>query len=251
MPVTVRRLGAENATTYQPMEEVEDIGLPTDMRNYAFAAVYWPMSWEWLRGEGFFPCLGEITAHPGVNGTGEKGSDGWNGNINAPAAGIASKGGLVIRPDDSRLGQFRNYIRKFPVRGTNGKGAHYCYSFVEYAVLPNGRARAIVDDKAWNAFRSHLVSSGIVPPMPAEAFADLIDRKEKALERLKRKAAGSDHWNGTIQQAEADIQQMKADWDALCDAVEVVDQAPNEPTPKAKAVRLKPAPADIGLDGGK
>ena len=238
-----------NATTYVPRTQTEATGLPPAFANYPFVCVHYPHGWAYSEEWGFVPELSEIVSKPGVNGV-EIHGQGPNAVINntKAIAGSLKKGGRIIDPKDSRLGDFREYVVFYPT--TNG-GKHFCFAGSEFEILPGGHVKQTDTSANYMAFKLHVRDAGLVEPMARSVYLKLRDMEHTALNRLVRRSADSPFYQEKVKAKEARMLAMDKAWEAYCAkvAAPAVDEVPaGKMKLKAKPAAVNTKPAE-GADG--
>jgi hypothetical protein len=222
----------------QPTRAVETVeapaGLPvprgkTPPSKYVYAV--YPRGWDYTEGFGFLPILKKIIGKPGCNGVNDA------GDMTRVLAGVASKGGVYISPDDSRLGEYVGYVQYYDTRCGRKWYVDFCQ---EATVLPSGEVLWNGNDtsEAWNKFRAAIRDSGIVPGILREVYLDLQARDTRTLEALAGRAAHNPSLQAKYQACEKKLVGMAGAWDAL-----VKKEAAT--APKAKAVRRRASSKEI------
>ncbi len=151
-----------------------------------------PKRWHFYKDAGeageWLPRLGRIVFDAGQSNVQE------NGNITLAMASAQQQGWTVIKPNDERLGAFRNYMQAVPVE--NGRKA-YVSRWRNFA-LEGGMVFEDFDRPGFYAFLRHLVSSGIVGPMSQNIRSYHLRRHIESVDRAEAEAANQPH-NGILQ----------------------------------------------------
>jgi hypothetical protein len=177
-----------------------------------FVYAVYPRGWEYVPGFGFLPQLRKIIAKPGCNGVGS------DGRLSKPLASAAEKGGTVILPEDSRLGEYQHYVRAYDTEF----GGKWFVDFCQTAtVLPTGEILwGITEPDAWNKFRAHIRDSGIVPPLLAEIYEAIIVFEKMNLDMLADRVHGNPRIQAKYNETEKKIEDMQKAWaDARADLI--------------------------------
>jgi hypothetical protein len=208
------------------VEEAE--GLPRVQRHISegarFKFAHYPTAWEYVSDEtlkergvtreelglaknGWLPVLSMIRAIPGVNGVGK------DLRTDTPEAVCAGKGGTVIQPDDSRLGEFRDYMAWYDVRG----GGKYFTSWCERveAVLPSGQLiwDTVTASVEMIKFRAHLRDNLLAKPARGFPLA-VIERESDQQKRYVELAGNNPTAARRADEQRKRIDAMRADLDA-------------------------------------
>lgn len=203
MAVEIRPKGE----TYRPAESVAETKLPPEFRNHPFIFVHYPTAWEWdAESKRFLPSLSQIVLRPGVNGVGDDLSP------RRAIGGSVAKGGVVVRPEDSRLGEWQNFVTRYPVRTPTGKGEawHYCFRSQEFAVLPNGQAAVIEGSEDFRRFRAHLLDAKIIDEPGAVMVRAVVEVERRGLERKVREARDNPHRASEVEAKRERLAAMEA-----------------------------------------
>lgn len=239
------------SAVHQESTQVESTGLPSGWANDPFVYVHLPNGWAYDETHGFLPVPAEIILKPGVNGTGEDRS------ASKAKAGFLEKGGEIISYTDPRLGKWKNYVGKWPVRSAvpgTPHGWRYAFRSCGFDVLANNAVRPVEAPEDWAEFRKHLRDSGIVPPMDEAVYMGILDREEKQLSRAIKAATENPHLGEAVTRRKDRIAKMKAAWEAYCATFytdEVAADEPDAPAEQPKrgrvAVRATVAATPEGL----
>lgn len=196
---TVKLSGGER---YAPADSKQEQGLPAEWRSHPYVFVHYPTGWVWDDELGdFLPSLSRIMQTNGVNGIGD------DGKMNRALGGSMEKGGTIIDPRNARLGEWTNYLVRYPVVGG---GYHYAFVGTEFEVLPGGRASVIEAGESYRRFLAHLVEANIVDPIPSMVVNRLIEVERTGLERLIRVAQSNPHRAPEVEAKRARIARMEA-----------------------------------------
>jgi hypothetical protein len=169
--MSVRVLDRSEEVTNKGPASYED-RLPPSLSNERFDFVHYPLGWSYDEKLGFLPELSELYHQPGVNGVRDTGKD-RDGKALPPdatgaRAGSQRKGGTLILPNDNRLGEYRNFLRRAPC-----KNGHYFYFFtgVEVQVWGDGETQhRVVPSPKWPHFLAYLRDKQIVDPISEPAY---------------------------------------------------------------------------------
>jgi len=158
---------------------------------------------EWL------PQLGPVPIDPGVNGVTKIGRAPAN-----PEPAIAhwqSRGGVVLRHGDPRLGKWKNYMSEFP---SAWKGAPVFRDMFTQIEVLGDMVEEEVDAEEYNAFRRHLVKEHFVQPINVMVVRKSLARWEARLDRnlnklsannsnalLQRRVAEAEGWVNAIRES--------------------------------------------------
>ena len=186
---------------YKPAEQQDEQRLPAEFANNPFVFIHYPAGWAWDdEASTFLPVLSRVFRTPGVNGVGD------DLKLNRALGGSMAKGGTVIDPRNQRLGEWTDYVVRYP---TQGGGFHYAFHNTQFEVLPGGKT-AIVPDDTYRAFLIHLVNANIVDPIADMVVNGLIDTERVGLERLIRAAQSNEHRAADVEAKRARIARMEA-----------------------------------------
>ena len=174
-----------------------------------FVYVVYPRAWEYVEDFGFLPCLRKIIAKPGCNGVGS------DGRLSKPLASVQERGGAVVMPEDTRLGEYQYYVRAYDTQ----HGGKWFVDFCQTAtVLPtNEIIWGMTTPTAWDEFRAHIRDSGIVPPILAEVYESLVLSDKRKLDRLADKVHGNPRIKAKYDALEKKIENMQKTWNAARD----------------------------------
>jgi hypothetical protein len=192
-----------------------------------FVYVVYPRAWEYVENFGFLPCLRKIIAKPGCNGVGS------DGRLSKPLASVQERGGAVVMPEDTRLGEYQYYVRAYDTQ----RGGKWFVDFCQTAtVLPtNEIIWGMTTPTAWDEFRAHIRDSGIVPPILAEVYESLVLSDKRKLDRLADKVHGNPRIKAKYDALEKKIENMQKTWNAARDAM-IAEAAPKAIKPKRARV---------------
>lgn len=216
---------------YKPEGAIEDAMLPQSFTNTPFLYVAYPNGWEWdTENKRMLPCLSEIRIKAGVNGISDDLS---------PHRAVGSsrqKGGIIIEPTDRRLGDYMHFVTRYktgagkPIRQV---GWHYCFRSASFEMLANGRAAPVDGSADFRAFRAHLVSAGIVPPISGPEINTLLGIERLGLDRMIRRAQDNPHLGKAVEAKQARVAAIEAWW--VAENAPEVDAAPTGPAKLGKA----------------
>lgn len=209
-------------------------------QSYPFTAVHhhdWEFAEDALSPEGEWrPQVSEIRHVPGGNGCYEVGrGPGARINPNPVFAGMESKGSIVIRQDERRLGPYRHYLKRYLL--TSGK-YFYCYAGVKVVLINRGRAARPRPDPVWmRGFQMQLLQGGLIDPMAPEVLNThilTIENRINEWDTMRGQGAlTEDAFRRMVADAESRIERMRAAWDRQFGGVdhEAVQSAalPEEP----------------------
>jgi len=139
-----------------------------------------PMSWGYSEEKGFYPILKRLFIYPGINNITYNARK-QRQNYPMMIQGQIQDGFVVIEPNDIRLGQYKNYLRRWEMADGN-----ICYTdiFVTPEVLGN-----LVDwdrnQEAYDDFLNTLITSGIIQPISKIAIKKLIATQNKVVQGLE------------------------------------------------------------------
>lgn len=190
--------------------------LPANMRNDPYNYVHYPSAWAWHDRHGFIPKLSEITHKAGANGVAEKVINGKvvGVDVNLAWAGSMQKGGMIVRPDDARLGKWRGFLKKTPC---DGGGFRYSFVGSTYTRLPNNTVNIGEVGEPYADFLAHLRDNGLVHPIDEAAARMLIEQERSLLDKTIERAGGSNHpvHLKRATEIEAKIARMTAELDRI------------------------------------
>ena len=211
---------AVDKPTGLPIRRGARAGLP-------FIYAVYPRGWEYVEGFGFLPQMRKIIAKAGCNGVGS------DGRLSKPIAAISEKGGTVIMPEDSRLGDYQHYVRAYDTE----HGGKWFVDFCQTAtVLPTGEILwGVTEPDAWNNFRAHIRDSGIIPPLLAEIYEVIVVSEKNQLDQLADTVHGNPRAQAKYDKLEKRVQAMQDYWAAEREKL----IAATNPTPiKSKKVKV-------------
>ena len=204
--------------TYKAADSASEAMLPAKYANHPFMYVAYTNGWEWDEADKrMLPCLSEIRITPGVNGVGDDLS---------PHRAIGSsvqKGGTIIRPNDTRLGEWQNFITRYKCgagRPVKFVGWHYCFRSAGFEILPNREAAPIDGSAEFRDFRAHLVECGIISPISGPELSRLLAVERLGLSRLIGAAQNNPHRGTAVEAKRARVEAIEAWWakDSVPDA---------------------------------
>lgn len=205
--------GGEQVVPYSP--QAQDEGLPASLACPQYDLVHYPLDWSWDDTDGFLPNLGQLAHAPGVNGVRDMGKDRNGAQIppdaTAARAGTMRKGGLLIRPDDQRLGEYKNFLRRLPC-----KGGGYFYFFIDTQVQvwgPGDGQHRVTPSPKWNPFRRFLRDGGIIGQISDVAYDKLRSTVLAELESRRNVVAASAEAERKVLQSRLDA--MDKAWKKL------------------------------------
>lgn len=242
--------------TIQPRADVVDDSVPAsaDVRpNAAFTLVHYH-GWDFDEEvDEWFPRLNEVRHAPGCNGVRWEGTQ-TNGRPNPVAAltGAASKGGVVISPQNRALGEFTNYLAAHKVRekGATAVGFFYCLRNVEVVVLGGGRSSALSPDVDWlRRFKRHLYEHGIVPRMPREVLDTKVAMLDSRLSRYRALFNAGKVTIESFREKQKETEDLVRRYTAAYAKV-AADEIPSDEAPASPVRTSAPAlvPADPALE---
>lgn len=201
MDLTAKSFSPERVRT---SKEARDY-LPVEWLNNVHELMHKPLDWE-AKGGQWLPILSPIFFLRGLNNYDESGQT----DPEAVRRIYRAKGCACIVPDDDRLGEYKHYIATVPatnpVYGSVGK---YYLTIFEAPEMVAGRVIWRRDDKAYDAFRAHLVAAGIC--IMNSTIAELvIAAKREALATMEQVPMNTTSKQRTIAKLTADIADMQA-----------------------------------------
>ena len=210
--------------------------LPAKYANYRFLFVHYPKGWGFNEADGFMPELSEIVAMPGANGIGD------DGKLSKAIGGSVQKGGVIINPQDGRLGEWVNYVASYPCR--NGR-KHYCFKSVEFDILSDGDVKQRDTSKDYRRFLAHIRDGGFIAPMSEAVYNGLLEVEGRGLERCIKAASNNPHRAPQVEAKQKRIEAMRAAWLAMNgEATPVGSMSGAKDESAALAAELGGAPAD-------
>lgn len=192
-------------TPFVPSADQDERRLPASYSNHRFVFVHYPTGRTFSEEHGFIPELSTIVAKPGVNGVGK------DGRLNKPIAGSIQKGGIVINPNDARLGEWVNYVASYDT--VNGK--HWCFKAETFSILPGGRVAQGDNSAKFIAFRKQIDAAGMCHPMEEAVYNELREVERRACERLGKEAAKNPHMKAAYDARVGRMAAMDAAWRKL------------------------------------
>jgi hypothetical protein len=191
---------------------------------------------EWL------PNVGKANWTPGANGVSEEGR-GANARINPTRmhAGILGKNGLLIRPEDPRLGEFQHYVAKVPLQ--SGRYYHI-YKWVRLKLIGGGRNVSLDHDRNredTRRFLRQLYTVGMVPVMLREELDQHIARRRARLGHPRGLMNGGKITVDAYERLERQCEEEIARWESAFSRLHGLTDE------EAEAVDLTPAPASAPL----
>lgn len=211
--------------TYRPQEASTDKELlPAAFTNYPFVFVHYNNGWGWdATVKRMLPELSEIVMRPGVNGIGD------DLKPTRALGGSLSKGGVIIQPNDPRLGEWRDYVTRYKTAAAKpGEPTrwHYCFRSVSYEILGNGEAGIIEAPDDYRAFRAYCLDKGIVPPISRPEVSKRLDMERRGLARLVKQARGNAALQPEVDAKRARIKEIEEWWAKQEKGAEPVAEAP-------------------------
>lgn len=155
--------------------------LPVETLNNVFELMHKPLDWEAKDGR-WLPNLSPIFFLSGVNNYDDMGVK----DPEAVRTIYRRKGCACIVPDDARLGPYMHYIATVPAINPkfNSYGKYYLTIF-ESPEMVAGQVVWRRDEEAYDAFRLHLVTSGICV-MNATIANLVINQKKSQLSTMEQ-----------------------------------------------------------------
>lgn len=195
--------------------------LPLRARQCAKPWIYThnPFGWKWIGKEKrWLPYLNYIILERGCNGVNDKGSP------HLAIASATAAGFTIIRPEDSRLGPYKNYLYAHQAAG----GMHYTTEFDTIRQLGT-QVIADFDRKGFHTFLQYLVDKQIIAPMDHFVLEKYTGRISNRINRLSGLAIGNAHVGTKIAEYEAQICEMTEAWQESFGTVSVEVQEVVEP----------------------
>lgn len=190
---------------WKPRTVDESDLLPYSMGNHPWHYVHFAASWEWHDGLGaFLPQLGTLSRQPGVNGVDQ------NGDPTDAIGNLTARGGMVVQPNDPRLGKFAGYLVAYQCEGGR---KHYAHRGTSYALRPGSRTPIVVPAPDYDAFRAHLTTvPGLIHPLDEHTIGAILEREESALARMERDFArdGNDYRREKVEAKRARLKKIRA-----------------------------------------
>lgn len=199
-------ISAESGERYIQSEAKEENALPMqrDWVTSRWVFVHFPRCWEWTEADGFIPTLRQIIAKAGANGAKVE------GDITPGMAVAIAKGGVVIHPEDRRLGKVhQHYVRRHKIKGG---GYHYAFHSESFRRLGKGLAKGneAAAKPAMLDFR-RIIRDRIIEPMDPMVWAEIEDRQQKRVERALVKAKGNSA-DARVSEAADKLAAMRESW---------------------------------------
>lgn len=201
MDLTAKSFSPERVRT---SKEARDF-LPVEWLNNVHELVHKPLDWEVKNGQ-WLPILSPIFFLRGLNNYDDNGQT----DPEAVRRIYRAKGCACIVPDDDRLAEYKHYIATVPAANTAyGSVGKYYLTIFESPEMVAGRVIWRRDEKAYDAFRAHLVAAGIV--VMNSTIAELvIAAKREALSTMEQVPMNTTSKQRTIAKLTADIADMEA-----------------------------------------
>lgn len=162
--------------------------LPIHRTRFRYLYQFHPLRWYYDEADaaegndGWLPVLGQLNISPGVNGVAD-------GNvIDAAVLRNQRDGWTIIDDHDKRLGEFSDYMQRFPARGP----AVWASIFESVRVVGN-RAMWSFDADRYRRFLRHLVDKGIVPQIDDAIREAKVDDLRAQIEGMEGRLANSAH----------------------------------------------------------
>lgn len=201
MDLTAKSFSPERVRT---SKEARDY-LPVEWLNNVHELMHKPLDWE-AKGGQWLPILSPIFFLRGLNNYDESGQT----DPEAVRRIYRAKGCSCIVPDDDRLGEYKHYIATVPATNpAYGSVGKYYLTIFESPEMVAGRVIWRRDDKAYDAFRAHLVAAGIC--IMNSTIAELvIAAKREALATMEQVPMNTTSKQRTIAKLTGDIADMEA-----------------------------------------
>ena len=174
--------------------------------NHPFVYFHADQGWQWdATGKRWIPYLNQIIGQRGCNGAPE------DGVFNNQIATVQARGHTVIRPEDRRLGPYRNYLFSYPCVNRSGRKGKCWVSQFQEPMVRGLKVRWKVDTVGHYEFLDYLVTKGIIGPMGEDILGDKI---EAALDRVERLAihGANPVYAEKIKTAEQRVADMREAW---------------------------------------
>lgn len=199
----------------QPTREVASVqqneGLPLlrgQNPGMKFLYCVYPRGWSFHPSFGFLPDLKKLTAKPGCNGVSD------NGDLTRTIAGVNSKGGVVLDPNDPRLGDYQGYVQYYSTQCGRRWYVDFCQ---EATVLPSGEILWTISEDLgedpWNSFRLQVRDSGIVPRLVKEVYLAMESRMQRELDSLSGRLSMNPALTKRYEEKAQELEAMRKAWD--------------------------------------
>lgn len=200
MDLTAKSFSPERVRT---SKEARDY-LPVEWLNNVHELIHKPLDWEVKDGR-WLPVLSPIFFMRGLNNYDDNGQT----DPEAVRRIYRAKGCACIVPDDDRLGEYKHYIATVPATNpAYGSVGKYYLTIFESPEMVAGRVIWRRDEKAFDAFRAHLVDVGIC--VMNSTIAELvIASKREALSTMEQVPLNTTSKQRTITKLSADIAAME------------------------------------------
>lgn len=212
-PMQQHRWTADKATPYRPQTYMsEEDRLPHGkFHDEPFMFVYYSTSWMYHDEHGFLPQLSRISFKAGCNGV--AGRKGQAPDPSGALVGATRKGGVLLSPDNPRLGRWGRYVVSYETNLGNRSGKHFCWKFDEFQRVGARDAAQSDTSDAWWAFLLFLRDdSGLIPLPPEHSVSRIISIQEDRVDRMGNKiisSGGDTGKNAAYKAAAAKLEAMR------------------------------------------
>lgn len=156
------------------------------VKRFPFALLY-NGSWAYRDGR-WVPALLTPALMPGVNGItrphgAQADASGFRSRVNSRSFSHR----LIFNGQEGRLGEYKDFIHTFPVRGPDGLIQHHALLCERYSLTKSKKIQRTVD-KAWlRGFYDKLLEANIVLPMGYEDLLDHLNKLDAKMLKLSQR----------------------------------------------------------------
>ena len=215
--------------------------------NHRFVLVHAAGAYEFKDGR-WLPQLKAHRLRPGVNGV-RRGHGGWSnyfGRLVSEGATIIDPipaDGVLVTGDDGKLETVDGYMIPWPARGKGITGTHYKLVWSMPTVVGRGRSAIVrwdFDQEGYDAWRAHLVESGVLPaPRAVDVGQQVIVQRKRAERHARGAHDGAPHVQAKVEAEQGRLVAMET-------ATAALEQVrPKRNTKRKKTTTKRPAATGV------
>jgi len=179
--------------------------------NEEFLSVFDPAKWQFIEIGGEHKWVPLLNDQPLKRGAGGITGDANSRDASMFLARAHRQGCVEIRPDDPRLGEYRNYVRFVPCQKGRKVGIYHFSMWQSLDVL-GGITRVTTDTQAYRRFLLYLVEKQIVPAMSAVVLQVRLEQLDRRIRGLIERAAQNPHLSAKVKESQEQRRRMPLVW---------------------------------------
>lgn len=214
MAQTARKVQQPTRVVAKSVDEPTGIPDPQHKTHGAkFVYVHYALGWQFDDAAGFLPVLNAIKGIAAVNGVREDPKNPKNLIMGRALGSAMEKGGIVLYPEDARLGPYQHYVARYD---TESGGSYYVAWCEEATVIPGGRViwNSTEAGAEFTKFRAYLRDNGLVHDLIHPHYLALLEREINLAESLEDRSAATPALSSRAKKQRERVEAMRKAWDA-------------------------------------